>query len=134
MEPAGGAKLRQLNDGIHRNGQQQEGARPAQQPPVGALAPERQQHPEHGVQRQDVPAPEEPQVDQADRKQAQHPAVEDLQPLAALGERMLQDDGEPDPEEQGEDRIELPVHEEGQQVAQRPVQTRGLQGGGILRG
>ena len=96
--------------------------------------PERKQHPQKGVKREDIPAPKQPEMDQADDQQHKHPAVKHLQAFAALGQGMPQHDGKTDPEQDGKNRIELAVDKEIQQVAQHPVQARGLQTGGILHG
>ena len=69
-----------------------------------------QQHSHGGIKHQDIPAPEEKDMQKADDKEDHHPAVKRTEfPFG-----VLQLDGEAHPEEDGEERVELSIHKKGE--------------------
>ena len=81
------------------------------------MAEQGEDHAANGIEHQDIPAPEECDVHQADQQQDGHPPVEGLE----LSFRIGQLDAEAHAEQQGEQRVEFPVDEHRLEGAGNPV-------------
>lgn len=94
-----------LRQGIEGHGQTGERDGHCEQHLVTQTEEQGQQHPTHGIEHQDVATPDEHQVAEADDGEDDHPAEEARNGVA------LQEQGEAHAKEDGEDRVELPIHQ-----------------------
>ena len=74
------------------------------------------QHPQQGIKQQDVTAPDEHQVQQTEQHQHPHTTVENTKSVYPLSFRIADNDGEADAEQQREQRVELAINKDVQQI------------------
>ena len=101
---------------IHSYRQDKEEQCPPKQFLVRYTPEQREQYSQQGIQHQDVSAPNEHQVQEAEEKQHPHPPVKDAESVRPFPLRIADDDGEADAEQQGKQRIELAVDKDIQQA------------------
>jgi len=102
---------------VYADGYEKQGGSPREQRSVRSVAKQGEQHPQQGVEHQDVSAPDEHQVQEADACQQEHAPVEDAEAVGALAGGVGNDDGKPDAEQQREKRIEFSVYKHVKQIA-----------------
>ena len=79
---------------------EKQGGSPHEQRPVRGVAKQGKQHPQQGVEHQNVSAPDEHQMQKADAGQQEHAPVEDAEAVGTFPGCVGDDDGKTDAEQQ----------------------------------
>ena len=127
-DPCGRGYTCQADNQIYSHREDEQYGGRAEQAAVRNIAEKRQEKPQESIQHQDVPAPDEHQVDETYEQEDGHPAIEDAETVCPLACRIGYYDGEPYPEKQGEKGVELPVDEQVLDISGHIVRLCGRHG------